>query len=77
LDFVSEKSKKSLVFGELILELSIVSGNDLHEELMINENIFLISSSNPWYGDICVYIHTFKCPSYASRDERHRICHQA
>jgi len=36
LEFVSMKSKKYLVFAELISELSIESGNDLPEELVIN-----------------------------------------
>jgi hypothetical protein len=49
-------SKKSLVFSELISELSIKGGNDFLEESLINGDFFLIASSNPWYGHILVYL---------------------
>jgi hypothetical protein len=73
LDFVSAKSKKSLVFAELISELLVESGDISPEESPINEDIFLIASSDPWYGDILVYLQTLKCPASASRDEHRRI----
>jgi hypothetical protein len=37
----------------------------------------LITSSNPWYGDILIYLQTLKCPTTTSRDERQRIRHRA
>jgi hypothetical protein len=76
LDLVLEKSIKSLVFAKLISELSVESGNNLPEESLINGDLFLIASSDPWYGDILVYIHTLKCPSSSSRDERRQIRHK-
>jgi hypothetical protein len=76
LDFVSAKSKKSLVFAELISELLIESGNDLPEEALINEDLFLFASSGPWYGDILVYLHNLKFPLSTSHDEHQRIRHQ-
>jgi hypothetical protein len=75
LDFISVKSKKSLVFAELILELSVESGDVMPEESPIQGDMFLIASSDPWYGDILVYLQTLKCPTSASHDECHRICH--
>jgi hypothetical protein len=39
--------------------------------------MFLIVSSNPWYGYILVYIQTLKCPTSTSCDECCCICHQA
>jgi hypothetical protein len=77
LDFVSVKSKKSLVFAELILELSIESGDISPKESTIVEDIFLITYSDPWYGDILVYLQTLKCPSSSSRDEHRQIQNQA
>jgi hypothetical protein len=47
------------------------------EELPIRGDMFLITSSDPWYGDILIYLHTLKCPTSDSHDERWRICHQA
>ena len=46
LDFQSAKSKKSLVFAELIAE----------DDSFLDEHIFLISTSDPWYGDILIYL---------------------
>jgi hypothetical protein len=77
LDFVSVKSKKSLVFAELISELPVESGDVVPEELPIRGDMFLITSSDPWYGDILIYLQTLKCPTSASRDEHRRIRHQA
>jgi hypothetical protein len=67
----------SLVFVELILELPVKSGNILPKESLNNIDVFLIASSNPWYGDIFVYLQTLKCPSSASCDELRRIHRQA
>jgi hypothetical protein len=47
LDFVSVKSKKSLVFAELISKLSVESSDDTPEESPIKVDIFLIASSDP------------------------------
>jgi hypothetical protein len=47
LDFVSAKSKKSLVFAELISKLPVESGDVTPKESPIKGDIFLISSSNP------------------------------
>jgi hypothetical protein len=77
LDFVSGKSKKSLVSTELISELSVESSDIMPEESPINGDIFLIAYLDPWYGDILVYLQTLKCPTSASRDERRRFRHQA
>jgi hypothetical protein len=69
LDFVSAKYEKSLVFAELISELPVESGDIIPEESPINEDVFLIASSDPWYGDILIYLQTLKCPSSDSHDE--------
>jgi hypothetical protein len=60
LDFVSTKSMNSLVFIELILEHPVESGNIFSDESLINGDLFLIASLDPWYGDILVYLHTLK-----------------
>jgi hypothetical protein len=77
LDFVSAKSKKSLVFVELISELSVESGDVIPEESPIKGDMFFIMSSDPWYRDILVYLQNLKYPTTASRDEHRRIRHQA
>jgi hypothetical protein len=76
LDFISSKSKKSLVFTELISELLLESGDVVPEESPIWGDMLLIESSDPWYGDILIYLHNLKCPASAYRDEHRRIRHQ-
>jgi hypothetical protein len=56
LDFISVKSKKSLVLAELISELSVELGDVVPEESPILGDIFLITSSDPWYRDILIYL---------------------
>ena len=56
LDFQFAKSKKSLVFAELIAEFLIEEDVSIEEDSFPNEHIFLISTSNPWYGDILFYL---------------------
>ena len=76
LEFLSAKSKKSMVFVELIFELPC-GGDTVYEEIFIDENLFLISSLNPWYGHIIVFLQTLKFPSTFSKDERRKVCHLA
>jgi hypothetical protein len=47
------------------------------KESPIKGDMFLIASSDPWYGDILVYLHNLKCLASASRDECRHIRHQA
>jgi hypothetical protein len=62
---------------ELISELPVESGDVIPDESPIQRDMFFIASSDPWYGDILVYLQTLKCPASASRDERCHIRHQA
>jgi hypothetical protein len=77
LDFVSVKSKKSLVFAELISELSVKSGDVIPEKSPIKGDMFLIASLDPWYEDILFYLQTLKFPTFASHDERRHRRNQA
>ena len=47
LDFSSAKSKKLLFFDELILDFPQLDEDVIHNNLFADENIFLISSSDP------------------------------
>ena len=65
-----------MVFAELISELPC--GEDtIYEESFPDEHLFLISSLDPWYGDIIVYLQTSKFPSTFSKDERRKLRHLA
>ena len=56
LDFQSAKSKKSLVFAELIAKFPTEEDVVIEEDSFPDEHIFLISNSDPWYGDILIYL---------------------
>jgi hypothetical protein len=56
LDFASAKSKKSLVFVELISEFPRLDEDVIHVDSFADKHIFLVSSSDPWYGDIVLYL---------------------
>jgi len=49
----------------------------LPDESPIKGDMFFIACSEPWYGDVPVYLQTLKCPTSTSRDELHCICHHA
>ena len=68
LEFVSIKSKKSLIFVELISNFPNLDEGEVHEDSLVDEHIFLISNTNPWYGDIIVYLQTLNVPTHLSRD---------
>ena len=52
LDFQSAKSKKSLVFAEHIAEFPTEENVAVEDDSFPDEHIFLISTSDPWYGDV-------------------------
>ena len=65
-----EKSKKSLIFAELISDFSSKEEEEACEDMFFDENIFLISNLDPWYGDIIIFLQTLKVPTHLSWDER-------
>ena len=73
LDFQSAKSKKSLVFAELIAEFPTEEDVVVEDDSFPDEHIFLISTSDPWYEDILIYLHTLKYPAASSIEERCKL----
>ena len=77
LEFVTPKSKKFLSLSELIYEFPTGTGDPLINDDLLNENLFSITSDDPWYGDILTYLRTQKFALHVDRDARRRIRHQA
>ena len=75
LEFRSTKAKKSLVFTELLSDLPKNSEEISYDESLVDDHLFLIASSDLWYGTIIVYLQTTKFLSNVSREERRRIRH--
>ena len=69
LEFVSVKSKKLLIFADLISDFPNLEEEKVYEDYFVDENIFLISTMDPWYGDIIMYLQTLKVPTHLSQDE--------
>ena len=73
LDFLSTKSKKSIVFVELISKFPSEENIVVEDEPFPDEYIFLNSTSDPWYGDILVYLQTLKFPATFSCEHQRNI----
>jgi hypothetical protein len=58
LEFTKAKAKKSLVFAELICALPSADENNEPRDPLPDESLFLISTSDHWYGDILLYLQT-------------------
>jgi hypothetical protein len=77
LEFSTHKSKKALVLAELVMTLpSETTSAPINTEFP-EENLFYITSDDPWYGDLLVYLRTQKFGNHLSHDDHRRIHHQA
>ena len=63
LKFVSTKSKKSLIFVELISNFPSLEEEEVYEDTFVDEHIFLIYTLDPWYGAIIIYLQILKVPN--------------
>jgi hypothetical protein len=70
LEFTRAKAKKSLVFAELICAFPRADENIEPRDSLPDESLFLISTSDPWYGDILLYLQTQRFQPNNSREER-------
>ena len=66
LEFVSAKSKKLLIFAELISDFPSEAEESVCEDTFVDEHIFLISTFDPWYGYIIVDLQTERTPTHLS-----------
>jgi hypothetical protein len=77
LNFSTPRSKKALVLIELVTALpSDTTSTPINTDFP-DEHLFYITSDDPWYGDLLVYLQTQKFGNHLSRDDHHRILHQA
>lgn len=73
LEFVTHKSKKGLALTELISKLSTGAHDPSINNELPDEHLFVITSDNPWYGDIITYLGTQKFAPHLSCDDRRNI----
>eukprot|EP00253_Pinus_taeda_P005904 PITA_05904 len=77
LEFEKSKSKKYLVFAELMCDFPRVDSETVTEEPIADESLFLISTLDPWYGDIITYLQTQTFWPDLSRSDRRKIRFQS
>jgi hypothetical protein len=58
LEFEPAKSNKYLVFAELICDLPSTETENVAEDSLPDESLFLIHSDDVWYEDIIIYSTT-------------------
>ena len=76
LKFSTPKSKKALVLAELVTALPSDTPSAPVNTDFPDEHLFYITSDDPWYGDLLIYLRTQKFSNHLSRDDRRRIRHQ-
>jgi len=77
LEFEKSKSKKSLVFAELMCDFLRTDMEIVAEEPIADKSLFLISTLDPWYGDIIVYLQTQSFRLEISKSEHCKIRFQS
>jgi hypothetical protein len=77
LEFERAKSKKSLVFAELICNFPYFETENVAVDSLPDESLFLIITDDLWYGDIIIYLQTQTFQPTMSSTERFRIRYQS
>jgi hypothetical protein len=77
LEFAKSKSKKYLVFVELMCDLPHTDEENVPIDSLPDESLFLISTSDPWYKDITLYLQTQCFQPELSHEDHRRILHHA
>ena len=77
LEFAKATSNKSLVFYELICDIPFASMEYEPSDSFSDEFLFLISTTDPWYGDLLIYLQTQIFQPTLSHDNHRRIHHHA
>ena len=75
MEFVKATSKKSLVFAKLMCDPPCASMEYEPSDSFPDEFMFPISTTDPWYGDLPIYLQTQRFQPYLSRDDRLHIHH--
>jgi len=73
LEFEKSKSKKSLVFVELMCDFPHAGMEILSKEPIADESLFLINTLDPRYGDIMIYTQTQSFRTEISRSEPRKM----
>ena len=56
LEFDKSKSNKSLIFAKIMCDFPRTDTKTVAEQPIADESLFLISTIDPWYGGIIIYL---------------------
>ena len=70
LEFVSPKITKALALDVLMTDLPPLSTPPPVKVDLPDEFLFVISTKDPWYGGIILYLHTQKFEAHLSHEDR-------
>jgi hypothetical protein len=70
-------AEKLLAFVELICDIPHTDEDTEPNDSLPDESLYLISTYDPWYGYILLYLQTQRFQPRISRDERYHIRHHS
>ena len=70
LEFVSLKTTKALALATLMTDLPPLTTSSPPKDDLPDDFLFVISTDDPWYGDILLYLQTQKFAAHLNREGR-------
>ena len=70
LEFVSPKSTKALALATLMTDLPPLTTSSPPKDDLPDDFLFVISTEDPWYGDILLYLRTQKFAMHLNYEDR-------
>ena len=68
---------KALALATIMTDMPPLTASSPPKDDLPDDFLFVISTDNPWYGDILLYLRMQKFPVHFNREDRQRIRHQA
>ena len=69
LEYFSPRSKKALMLAMLMTDLTTLTMSTPPKDDLPNDFLFIISTNDPWYGDILLYLRTQKFTTHLNRED--------
>ena len=67
------KSTKALALAMLMTDLPPLTTLSLHKDDLPDDFLFIISTDDPWYGDILLYLRTQNFAAHLNCEDRRSI----
>ena len=70
MEFVSLKSTKALALAVLMIDLPPLTTSPPRKDNLIDDFLFIISTKDPWYGGILMYLRTQNFTAHLNCEDR-------